>query len=647
MTTHLTHGPRRTAAADDKRFAALRRSAYQRVTEQAWTEAESEMTHLCEDSRFGAGDWVALATARYRLARVEPARQAAARALAVEPDNVKAAHLLTLALIAQNRWAEALPVFERHAAGPARSHYHFVMNHGTTLVQLRRPQEAVNVLLEAAVLNMSDPAIHMKIALALRDMKMYEEAAESFQTAVTLDRTRVAAQMMMVHMRQHACQWRGFEADRATVAEAVERLDSDEIVRADGAVFALTGMAQSAMLYRTATRHVTAAQARLAQPLPRRAVARAGERRIRVGYVSNDFFNHATAVLFVEALEQRNRQDFEVTLYSHGKTDDTAIGQRIRAACERFVDMGALSERQMAERIHADGIDLLVDLKGHTNGNRLGLFAHRPAPVQASFLGFPATTGADFIDYFIGDRIVTPLEHAHFYAEKIAQLPHSYQPNDSRRPRPAPLTRAQCGLPENARVLGCFNQAFKLTPETFDAWMRILQAVPDSVLWMLEDNAQAGRNLQREMQQRGVDPARLVFAPRVTQAEHLARLPAADLMLDNWPCNAHTTAADALWMGVPIVTVMGEPFVSRVAASLLHAVELGELVCTDAQAYEATVVGLLRQPQKLQALRRHLEEGRTRFALFDGARFAQDLENVYRRMIARAREGLAPDALPA
>lgn len=630
-----------------KRYLQTRRNAYQHVQAGAWTQAERALAALAPDPHFAAHDWVALATARFQLGRMDEATAAAQRALALEPDNFKAAHILTSALIHQNRWAEALPVFENFRSGPARQHYHFLVNHGTTLANLTQPQEAVGVLLEAMVLEMSDPAIHMQLGLALKDMKLFQESAESFLTAWTLDPLRFTAQIMVLHMRQHACDWQGFDEACAQVVRSIAHTESEGNSRGEGAVWALAAVPGPPLLFKAAARQVARKNARGAQALPRHALPAPGERRIRIGYVSADFHNHATALLLVEALERRCKRDFEVTLYSHSPDDGSPIQQRIRAACERFVDMRAMSAQQMAQRIHADGMDILVDLKGQTFGNRLGVFAHRPAPIQATFLGFPGTSGADYIDYCIGDRFVTPLAHAEHYTEKIAQLPNSYQPNDSQRKRPQAVTRAQCGLPQDALVLGNFNQSFKLSPQTFDAWTRILKAVPRAILWLLEDNPQATSNLKRAALQRGVDPVRIVFAPRVPVDAHLARLPVADFMLDNWPCNAHTTASDSLWMGVPLVTLMGDSFASRVAGSLLHAVGLGELACTSAAQYEATAIALLNDPVRLQALRRHLDQGRRGFALFDGARFAADLEGLYRRMVERERLGLPPQALPA
>ena len=618
-------------------------------------KAEQVLAALAPDERFGAQDWLALATARYQLGRLEDAHSAAARSLALDPQDHRAAHLLTSALIHQNRFAEALPVFERFISGPARGHYQFVVNHGITLAALTQPQEAVAVFLEAMVLEMSDPAVHMQLGLALKDMKLYQESAESFLTAWTLDPHRFTAQVMVLHMRQHACQWQGFDEACAQLVQAIERTEREGNPRGEGAVWALAAIPQSPLLLKAAAGHVAGKNARGARAMPRHTVPAVIEgkrtRRVRVGYVSSDFHNHATALLFVEALERRNTDTFEVTLYSHSPNDGSPIEQRIRAACEHFVDMRAMSVQQMAQRIHADGMDILVDLKGQTFGNRLGVFAYRPAPIQATFLGFPGTSGADYIDYVVGDRWVTPLAHAAHYSEKIAQLPHSYQPNDSRRRRLPPGTlagtREHWGLPEDALVMGNFNQSFKLSPQTFDAWTRIMKAVPNSILWLLDDNAQATHNLKLAAVERGVAPERIVFAPRVPVDIHLARLPVADFMLDNWPCNAHTTASDSLWMGVPMVTLMGDSFASRVAGSLLHAVGLGELACTCVEDYEATAIALLNDPQRVQALRRHLDEGRGSFTLFDGARFARDLEALYERMVERERRGLAVDHLAA
>ncbi|HEX6363421.1 MAG TPA: hypothetical protein VFZ93_10715, partial [Albitalea sp.] len=506
-------------------FEHARRRAYDLVRAGAWAEARTTLESMAADARFDVRDCLALATAQFRLGRFEATRLAAERALALEPDNLQAVHLLTLGLIHQNRWAEALPWYERYDQGPARQQYHFVVNHATTLGQLGRHQEALTLYLDAMVLEMTDPALHMKLGLSLKSLKMYEEAAESFLTAWVLDRRRFAAQLMVLHLRQQACRWDGFEEARAGIVQAMatmdEPADADDARLGEGAVWSLAAIEHPPQLFRKACAQVAHRRQVVARPLPRRAMPAPGARPIRVGYVSADFHSHATTLLMVEMLECRDRARFEVTLYSHGKDDGSTVQHRVRAACERFVDMAAMSEEEMARRIHADEIDILVDLKGHTFNNRIGVFAWRPAPIQVAWLGFPGTCGADYIDYVIGDRVVTPLEHAPHYSEKIAQMPHSYQPNDSRRVRHAASTRAQWALPDDAVVFGNFNQSFKLSPETFDAWCRILHAVPRGVLWLLADNPQAMRNLRLEAQRRGIDPARLLFAPRIGVDAHL------------------------------------------------------------------------------------------------------------------------------
>jgi predicted O-linked N-acetylglucosamine transferase (SPINDLY family) len=586
-----------------------------------------------------------LATALYHLGRHDDAAAVAARLLDADPAHARVAHLLTLARLAQHRFADALAVFERFREGPARAHVDFVLNHGAALSALGRPQEALAVYLEAAALDIANPTVHMRLGIVLKELKLFRESAEAFLTALTLDPGRTAARLMVLHMRQFACAWEGFEADREALVKALAHDDGVD-ARGEGAVWALTAIAHPPALMRRATAAVATRLQRGVAPLPARPVT-AADRPLRIGYLSADFHNHATALLMVQALESRDRARFPVTLYSHSPDDGSPQQTRIRAACERFVDVSALSDRAAAERIAADGIDVLVDLKGHTFRNRLGILAHRPAPIQVTWLGFPGTTGATFVDYLIGDPQVTPLSHAAHYAEAIAQLPGSYQPNDGLRERPAPSTRARCGLPEDALVLGCFNQAFKIAPDNFALWMRVLRAVPQACLWLLWDNGQASDNLRRAAAGHGVDPARLVFAPRLAVHDHLARLPLADLMVDNWPCNAHTTASDALWMGVPLATRRGETFASRVAASLLEAVGLPELVCDDDAGYEALVVALLHDRARLTALREHLDSGRHRFPLFDGARFAAGLERLYARMAERARAGLPPAPLAA
>jgi predicted O-linked N-acetylglucosamine transferase (SPINDLY family) len=348
-----------------------------------------------------------------------------------------------------------------------------------------------------------------------------------------------------------------------------------------------------------------------------------------------------------QVLERHDRSRFEVFVYSHGRSDGSAMRQRIEGAAEHFADLQASSIADMAHRIRDDEIDILVDLKGYTQHSRPPLFAMRAAPLQVSYLGFPGTTGADYIDYVIGDPVVTPLEHAPFYSEKIAQLPGCYQCNDGTRPIPRPPSRSSQGLPEDGFVFCAFNQPYKISPEVFDVWCRLLNAVPGSVLWLLAWNKDAPIALRREAQARGVDPSRIIFAPSVPQSEHLDRIGCADIFLDTWPCNAHTTASDALWAGLPVLTLSGRTFASRVAGSLMRAVGLPELVCDDVSGYEGLARELASDRGRLEQLRARVRDARHTSSLFDGTVTARGLELVFERMWERALSGQSPEHLPA
>jgi len=314
-------------------------------------------------------------------------------------------------------------------------------------------------------------------------------------------------------------------------------------------------------------------------------------------------------------------------------------------AFDHFVDIYLAPPFEAARRIYDDHIDILIDLKGYTGQARPEILVDRPAPIQVNYIGFPGTMGADFIDYIIGDPFVTPLEHQPFYAEKIVQLPNSYQPNDTKRTIAAAPARRDCGLPEQGFVFCAFNSAHKFTPEMFDVWMRLLNAVPDSVLWVLSRSSATEQNLRREAAARGVAPERLIFAPCLPLAEHLGRQRLADLFLDTLPYNAHTTTSDALWAGLPVVTCAGETFAGRVAGSLLRAVGLPELVTTSLADYETTALALAREPQKLAALKEKLARNLPSAPLFDTARYTRDLEAAYVRMWDRWQAGEAPQAI--
>jgi predicted O-linked N-acetylglucosamine transferase (SPINDLY family) len=363
-------------------------------------------------------------------------------------------------------------------------------------------------------------------------------------------------------------------------------------------------------------------------------------KKLRIGYLSADFYAHATVRLFIGILENRNSQQFDVYLYSYGIAYQDEERSRIETMCEQFRHVRELTDEAIASQILADEIDILIDLKGYTAGTRLGVTALRPAPVIVSWLGYPGTLGHERLaDYIIGDATVTPFEHAEYYSEKLALMPHCYQPNDNKRPIGIVPTRLEVGLPENAMVFCTFNQAYKITPEMFDIWCRLLGAVPNSVLWLLEPHPAAQENLRREIELRGIESSRLIFALKMEQTAHLGRLQLADLAVDTFPCTSHTTASDALWAGVPLVTKKGETFASRVAASILNTMDLSELVTTNDEDYFHVALELAQNPEKLAAIKAKIQIQKQTSPLFDTQKFARDLERLYQTIWEQELKG--------
>lgn len=586
--------------------------------------------------------WLNLARAQLATNDLLGATESARRAAQADRQSPLACRMLAECLLLQNRHEEAALAFDALAPDAPRDH-DFYNACGNAMFQARRLQDAVAAFFQALALKMDSALVHHRLGLAFMDLGMKREATECFRTAVALGdaQVRALALSLLVHEGRQTCDWRQVQADTTALLQAVDATDE-----ANGQLlspFALLAVdatpAQQRRMGELRSRGLT----RQVQPLPPAPARRPG--RVRVGYLSSDFHQHATAVLMTELLERRDRERFEVVLYSHSEDDASSITRRVRAACDRFVDVNHLNLTEIARLMRADDIDIAVDLKGHTRGSRFELLAYRPARVQVAYLGYPASTGADFIDYIVGDAVVTPLEHAANYSEHIAQLPHSYQPNDRRRALPPAPSRAALGLPDDAVVLCCFNQAYKISPHMLDLWACILLEAHNTVLWMLAWNPHAQANLNAELALRGVPAERVFWAPKLNLDEHIARLRVADLFLDTWPCNAHTTASEALWAGVPVLTVPGPTYASRVAASLVSACGLPDLACEDESSYVALACALAAEPGVLAHIKAQLNEQRLTLPLFDTDRYVRDYEALLLRMFERQQAGLPPVAL--
>jgi predicted O-linked N-acetylglucosamine transferase (SPINDLY family) len=609
-----------------------------------WADALREFEHAARLAPRDALMWLNLARSHMALGRSEEALKAAERACEVDRSSVVACRIAVDLALRMARPEVALRMLESLAADAPRDHDYYNA-YGDAQLQMRDSRAAIDSFFKALALKIDSPIVHYRLGLCFMDLKMDQEAAECFRTAISLgDPTvRALALSLLVQESRQACDWAAVAADTQALLEAVDR-DDPEVARLL-LPFALISIESTPGQQRRLGERRVASMAGAIVPLPAPGPRRPGP--IRVGYLSSDFHLHATAVLMTELLQRRDTTRFETFLYSHSRDDDSDTSRRVRAACEHFVDVRGMGNRAVATRIREDGIDILIDLKGHTRDSRMELMAYRPAPVQAAYLGYPATSGAPFIDYIIGDRVVTPLAHAAHYTEHIAQLAGCYQPNDAARPLPPCPPRSDLGLPDDAVVLCCFNQTYKLSPNMLDLWARILAGAPRTMLWMLAWSPHAKENLLRELAARGVAPERVVFAARLDLASHIARLRAADLFLDTWPCNAHTTASEALWAGVPVLTVPGETFASRVAASLVAACGLGDLACASADDYVDLATALANEPQTLSGIKAHLEVNRRGLPLFDAERLARDMDALLTRMHERHLAGLAPQALAA
>jgi predicted O-linked N-acetylglucosamine transferase (SPINDLY family) len=358
--------------------------------------------------------------------------------------------------------------------------------------------------------------------------------------------------------------------------------------------------------------------------------------RLRIGYYSGDFQQHPVACLFVEVLELHDRNRFEVFAYSYGPNDGSEMRRRFETGLEHFVDVVWEPNDVVANRIRSDELDLLIEPKGYTAGDRLAVMAQRPCARQVAWLGYPGTSGADFIDYIIADEFIIPAGAEHHYSERVLRLPNSYQANDRRRRASAPKRRAEYGLPEDAFVFCCFNQTVKITPAIFERWMALLRSVPWSVLWLLEDNRWASENLLESARVAGVARERIIIAPRLPLHDHLARYAVADLALDTFPYTSHTTGSDALWLGCPLVALCGETFAARVSGSLLVNCGLTDLVTSTLDDYETLALRLATDQDLMSNVRQRLAAARDSAPLFDSQRFARDLEQLYLRIVLGA-----------
>jgi predicted O-linked N-acetylglucosamine transferase (SPINDLY family) len=555
---------------------------------------------LAVDPKFGQA-WLGRSVALRQLHRLPEALESCDRAIAMNPADAEAWFFRAGALEQMGRLEEAVAGYDR-AIALKPEYSRACTDRGLALMALRRPNDA----------------------------------AQSFEKALALDPRDIFALGGLSGAALHACDWDKIESLRGAVEDAVAARNA---AISPGT---LVGHSDDAQLLKTcAEAFVPHLVGPAPQPLWRGTVFR--NDKIRIAYVSADFHDHATAHLIAELFERHDRSRFEIWGIGLDADDGSALRRRLIRSFDKFIDVVDRSDREVAEMMHVAGIDIAIDLKGFTQNARPRIFASRPAPLQVNYLGFPGTMGADFYDYILADGIVLPLDQAPFYTEKIAQLPDCYQANDATRQLdlPAP-SRAEAGLPEDGFVFCSFNNNWKITAPVFAVWMRLLASVPGSVLWLIQDNEDAAANLRAHAAAAGIAPERLIFAPRTTVELHLARHRLADLFLDTLPYNAHTTASDALRVGVPLVTCTGRSFAGRVATSLLHAAGLPELATASLEDYERLALDLARGG--VVEARRKLLANLPVAPLFDGTRFARGIEAAFLTMWERWQSGAPPQA---
>ena len=559
------------------------------------------------------------------------------RAIAARPDYAEAHSNRGAALRALKRYPEALASCQRALQIDPWCVDGYT-NLGAIYIDLKSFNDAL-ACYERALNLRQDVSGYVSQGAVLHELKRSEEAVASYQRALALDPNAGFVLGTLRHLRMQICDWADYDDDVARIAAGTDQ------GRSTTRPFNLLSLLDAPALHRKASETAVQEFCTARHPLPP-TVRHPRHDRIRLGYFSADLHSHAVTVLTAELFETHDRSRFELTAFSLGANvrDDTR--KRIEPAFDRFLWVGAQSDREIAELSRRLGIDIAVDLGGYTGDARPRIMALRAAPIQVSYLGYLGTMGGDFMDYLIADPVIVPPESRAHYSEKLAYLPN-YQVNDTKRViADKVFTREELGLPPRGFVFCCFNASYKITPEVFGSWMRILAAVPDSVLFLVAGNALAERNLRREAASHGISPQRLVFGARVAPAEYLARYRAADLFLDTSPYNAGTTASDALWVGLPVLTCIGDSFAARVAASVLTAAGLPELITHDRLHYERLAIELAMQPDRLAAVRRKLADGRSSCVLFDTPRMTRNLEELYARMYERHLAGLAPEDLP-
>jgi protein O-GlcNAc transferase len=570
------------------------------------------------------------------LKRFEDALDSYEHALKIKPDFAEAYFNRGVTLQELKRFEDALDSYERVLKiQPDYADAYF--SRGNTLQELKRFEDALDSYERALKIKPEWAETYSNRGNTLQELKRSEDALDSYERALKIRPDCEWLYGTWLYAKMRLCDWNNLGSQITTLVAKIKQ------TKKATPPFAVLALTDSLLVQRQAAEtwvNDKYPATRITAPINKRSRGK----KIRVGYYSADYHNHATTYLMAELFERHDRERFEMVAFSYGPDKRDEMRGRLSAAFDQFVDVRTKSDSEVARISRELEIDIAVDMKGFTQDARTGIFSCRAAPIQVNYLGYPGTMGAQYIDYLIADPTLIPRGSLPQYSEKIVYLPNSYQVNDRKRQiANKEFTRAELGLPSTGFIFCCFNNNYKITPGTLDGWMRILKRVEGSILWLLEDNKTAVNNLRKEAQARDVSAGRLIFAQRMPLPEHLARHRAADLFIDTLPCNAHTTASDALWVGLPVLTCIGESFAARVAASLLNAIGLPELIATTQEQYEAMAIELASNSGRLAQIRERLHRNRLTMPLFDTELFTKHLENAYTQMYERYQGDLSPE----
>ena len=569
--------------------------------------------------------------------KLDEAIEAYTDALAIKPDHVDAHNNMGNALRAQGKLDKAIVAYTK-ALAIKPDHADAYNNMGNALKEQGKLDEAIEAYTDALSIKPDHVMAYSNIGDALQRQSKLDEAISAYEKALSIESHHAIARANKLYCLAHMCDWSSLDIEKP-------RFEELGIVEDSIQPFTMIPLEDAP------DRHRLRSELYARETYPDRALTlpempREKSNRLRIGYFSADFKEHPVAYLIAKVLEKHNRDKFEVFGYCLNGNSQTELRQRLINSFDYFADLNGLSDKDAALMARQHRLDIAIDLTGYTNGNRSGIFAYRAAPILINYLGFPGTSGADYMDYIIADNYLIPGGSRHFYTEKPIYLPHTYMPTDNTRKfSKNSIDRGSLGLPEDAFIICCFNNNYKITSSEFDIWMRVLKKVENSILWLRSSNYWSEENIKKEAEKRKIDPDRIVFAGRVPMDEHLTRQRCADLFVDTFNFNAHTTATEALWAGLPVVTKSGQGFAARVAGSLLNAVGLSELITDCENEYEALILNLATDKQKLSNIKNKLAANRLSQPLFDTEKYTIYLEDGYQKAHRRHLLGKHPDTI--